>query len=426
MITWTRRRWMAATGIGSLSISEILAARAAQAAAGGSTEETAVIFVGLGGGPSQFETWDPKPDAPLEYRGNFKAISTAVPGTSFCELLPKQAAIADKLTILRAIAHEEASHIAMHLIETGYYLQNSANTRTGEMPAFGSIVAKMRDVPGRPLPAFVSLPRMFAYSGPQYLGSAYKAFEVREDPNEDDFAVANVALHDTLDTDRLEDRRGLLKSFDEAQRGFDELGSGLDRFTQQAFDLVSGPAAREAFDMNRETPEMRDAYGRTSLGQRMLLARRLVEAGVPFVAVRMGDWDDHIDLPKRITPRAEMFDQCLSTLISDIHDRGLARKVLVVAMGEFGRTPKVNVKAGRDHWPGVMSVLVAGGKYKMGEVIGASDHQGARPIASIYRPENVLGMMYRHLGIDPGIAFNNFAGRPRYILERREPIVELM
>ena len=312
----------------------------------------------------------------------------------------------------------------MHLIETGYYLQNNANIRSGEMPAVGSVVARMRDRPGRAMPAFVSLPRMFAYSGPHYLGSAYQAFEVREDPNEDNFEVANVALHDSLNTDRLHDRRELLQSFDEAQREFESLGDGLDRFTQQAFDLVAGDQARMAFDIAREKPEIRDAYGRTSLGQRMLLGRRLVEAGVPYVAIRMGDWDDHIDLPKRIRPRAEMFDQALTTLITDLEDRGLSKKVLVVAMGEFGRTPKVNGKAGRDHWPGVMSVLMAGG-YHMGQVVGASDSHGARPLESIYRPENVLGMLYRHLGIDPAITFNNFAGRPRHILERREPIVEL-
>ncbi len=295
------------------------------------------------------------------------------------------------------------------------------------MPAVGSIVARMRDQPGRPLPAFISLPRMFAYSGPHYLGSAYQAFEVRDDPNEAGFAVANVALHASLDAARLSDRRALLRSFDQAQRTFAALdASGLDRFTQQAFDLVAGEAAREAFDIHQEKPQTRDAYGRNSLGQRLLLSRRLIEAGVPYLAVRMGDWDDHEQLATKIRPRAARFDQGISALIKDLHQRGLDRKVLVVAMGEFGRTPKVNVKAGRDHWPAVMSVMLSGGSYRMGQVIGASDSQGAQPAASMYRPEDVLAAVYRHLGIDPALTFDNYAGRPRSILERREPIVELL
>ena len=202
----------------------------------------------------------------------------------------------------------------------------------------------------------------------------------------------------------------------------------LDSFTRQAFELVTGDAAREAFDISREPDKMRDRYGRNSLGQRMLLARRLAEAGVPYVTVRNSapDWDDHQDMDKRIQQRVPGFDRALSALITDLHERGMQRKVLLVAMGEFGRTPKINGKGGRDHWPKVGNALISGGDYKMGQVIGATDRIGSEVIAAPYRPQNVLAMIYRHLGIDPAVTFNDYSGRPRHILEERRLIEELL
>jgi hypothetical protein len=277
------------------------------------------------------------------------------------------------------------------------------------------------------LPGFVSLPRMFAYSGPHYLGKRHAAFDVTADPNDPAFRVANLDLVKGVTADRMDDRRALLKSVADTERVLDLDGSAaaLDAFQRQSLELLTGEAARTALDITREPDKVRDAYGRNSFGQRLLLARRLAEAGVPFVAVRTFDWDDHDKLPERMTKRAPEYDTGLAALVADLHARGLDRDVLVVAMGEFGRTPRVNPNAGRDHWPGAASVLLAGGGYRMGQVIGATDAVGGAAMKAPYAPQQVLGMVYRHLGIDPALAFPDFTGRPRYVLEEREPIPEL-
>lgn len=231
----------------------------------------------------------------------------------------------------------------------------------------------------------------------------------------------------------LRDRHRLLRSLDNAPRGLqeDDAARSMDAFQAQAVELLTGERARQAFDLSQEPDRVRDRYGRTEVGQRMLLARRLVEANVPFVAVRHTpgtgiDWDDHVDLPGRMKRRTPAYDQGLAALIEDLHQRGLHRDVLVVAMGEFGRTPKVNKDAGRDHWPAVASVLLAGGSYRMGQVIGATDSKGSAVTQAPYAPQSVLAMVYRHLGIDPSMTFPDFAGRPRHVLDEREPIVELL
>jgi uncharacterized protein (DUF1501 family) len=272
------------------------------------------------------------------------------------------------------------------------------------------------------------LPRPNAYSGPAWLGGRHDAFNVIGDPNAPDFRVNNLALARGLLPDRLDDRQALLRSFDNDRQVLDTDGQAkaLDTFQKQALELVTGERARRAFDLAAEPDRVRDRYGRNAFGQRLVLARRLTEAGVPFVAVRTFDWDDHQKLPERMRRRAPEFDNGMAALIGDLHDRGMARDILVVAMGEFGRTPKVNPSGGRDHWPAVMSVLLAGGAYRMGQVVGASDARGAAVARAPYRPQNVLGMVYRHLGIDPALTFPDFSGRPRHILEERDPIRELL
>jgi uncharacterized protein (DUF1501 family) len=240
--------------------------------------------------------------------------------------------------------------------------------------------------------------------------------------------VSNLALAKGLSPEKLQDRRRLLASFDAAARALDadDAVETIDAFQRQALELLTSPKARTAFDLGRESESLRDRYGRNAFGQRLLLARRLVEAGVPYIAVRMADWDDHQDLAGKIKQRAPIYDQGIAALVTDLRERGLTQDVLIVAMGEFGRTPRVNQQAGRDHWPAVSSVLIAGGGYRMGQAIGASDSKGAAVAEAPYPPQSVLAMAYRHLGIDPGAAFPDFTGRPRYILEEREPIVELM
>jgi len=231
-------------------------------------------------------------------------------------------------------------------------------------------------------------------------------------------------------SDQIEERRSLLESFDRTQRFLDGKESvALDQFQKQAFEMVTGPAARRAFDLSAEPDKVPERYGRNRLGQRLLLARRLVEQGVTFVTVSTFGWDHHGDLWKDLRKNGPVFDRAVAALVEDLFERGLQKKVLVVVMGEFGRTPKISAlnstPPGRDHWGDAMSVLLAGGGFAGGQVIGATDRQGARPVRSPYRLERVLGTVYRHLGIDPATTFNDHTGRPRHLLEIREPIPEL-
>lgn len=419
-------------GLGGLTLADLLALRsqaATNATSGVATRKTSVIFFEMAGGPTHFETYDPKPDAPEEYRGPMKAIQTALPGINFCEVLPEQAKIADKLAIIRSIHHDSASHgTSSHLTQTGYYLRDVQN-RANEMPSIGSIAARLRGPNAPGMPSFVSMPRAMRYGTAAWFGKAYNPFVVDGDPSQADFKVNNLFLEGDLTLGRLDTRRGLLDSLDAQRRMVDNEGvsAALDQFTRQAFEMLTTDRAREAFKLTQESEAMRDRYGRTITGQSLLLARRLVESGVTFVTVRMNDsWDDHVNVEKRMRDKAPAFDHGLAALISDLYERGLDRDVMVVAMGEFGRTPRINSNAGRDHWGAVMSVLMSGGGLRVGQVIGSSNAKGEVPQDQPYRPENVLATVYRHLGIDPAATYNDLAGRPRYILERRETIGELV
>jgi hypothetical protein len=313
------------------------------------------------------------------------------------------------------------------MVESGYFLRNPGNALRGEMPAVGCVAAKVRGGGQGGLPGFVSLPRHFAYCTPGHLGQQYAPFGVNGDPGAADFEVANLALRKGLTPGVLRERQSLLRSFDDARRALDDgAADPREAFQAQALELLTGEKARAAFDLRREPAALRERYGRTEFGQRLLLARRLAEAGVPFVMVRMADWDDHQKLPENMRRRGPMYDQGMATLIADLAERGLGRDVLVVAMGEFGRTPRVNQNAGRDHWPAVSSVLLAGGSYRMGQAVGASDGKGAAVSRAPYPPQSVLAMVYRHLGIDPALTFPDFTGRPRHVLESRDPITELI
>jgi uncharacterized protein (DUF1501 family) len=424
-----RRQFLSSltTLVGGLTLPQFLALRA-EAKAKGADTDTAVIFIMMGGGPSQHETYDPKPDSPSEYRGPQQPIRTSVPGVWLCDLLPRQARIMDKLCVVRSMTHGEASHIALHMVESGYFLRNAANALRGEMPSVGSIIARCREGSAADIPKFVSLPRAQAYSTAGHLGAQYDAFNVDADPNAGDFRVSNLAPVAGLSSTRLASRHNLLASLGNTRTFADpqHVAEPVDHFTQQAIDLLLGDRAQKAFDLSREADKVRDVYGRTAVGQRLLLARRLVEAGVPYVMVRTFDWDDHANLAAGMRKRCPEFDQAVATLVTDLCDRGLSRRVLVVAMGEFGRTPRVNPADGRDHWPGAGSVLFAGGRYRMGQVVGATDSKGGTVAESPYGPQSMLHMVYAHLGIDSGRTFADFTGRPRYILEEREPIREML
>lgn len=415
--------------LGGLTLPQLLQRRAQAASSVGGRKNAAVIFLELAGGPTQFETYDPKPEAPIEYRGPLGTVATSLPGVYFSELMVEQAKIADKLAIVRSIHHDSSSHsTSAHLTQTGYYLRNP-QTRDNEMPSVGSITSRVRGPNAPSMPAYVSLPRMMRHGQATWLGKAYNPFVVDGDPSQADFQVKNLSLEDGLTMNRLNDRRGLLGELDAMRKMVDAEGvsGAMDQFTRQAFGLLTTDRAQQAFELRRESEAARERYGQNPFGQSVLLARRLVEAGVTLVTVRMSNsWDDHRDVARAMGSKGPIYDRAVASLVSDLHDRGLDQDVMVVSMGEFGRTPRVNVNAGRDHWGQLMSVLIAGGGLRMGQIVGSSNSKGEVPKDSPYRPENVLATIYRHLGIDAHQTFNDFTGRPRYVLERREVIQELV
>src|SRR5262245_3732140 len=414
--------------LGGLTLPALLRARASAATGPVAARKNSMIFVELAGGPTHIETYDPKPAAPAEYRGPLGTVATNVAGVYLSELMAKQARVMDKLAILRGVTHTSSSHgTSAHLTQTGYYLRDPQK-RDNDMPCAGSIAAKIRGANAAGLPAFVSIPQVMRFGGSAYLGKRYSAFETGGDPNAGKFEVNNLTLNATLNIERLSDRRTLLASLEQNRRLADSHGTAetVDHFTREAFDLITGDGARKAFDIASEPDRRRDHYGRTTTGQSLLLARRLVEAGVTFVTVRVGGWDDHAQIEQRMKDKGPAYDQGLAALVTDLHDRGLDRDVLVVAMGEFGRTPRVNSNAGRDHWGTVMSVLLAGGGLKVGQIVGSSSPKGEVPQESPYRPENILAVVYRHLAIDPQTTFNDISGRPRYILENRALVREVV
>ncbi|AGA30698.1 DUF1501 domain-containing protein [Singulisphaera acidiphila] len=391
------------------------------------TKETAVIQVILDGGPSQIETYDPKPNAPAEFRGEFQAIPTVVPGISLSELCPRQARVMDKLAILRSLHHTTSDHSGgTHWVMTGYP-SSDATPRGNERPSSGSIAARMLGARRPGLPAYAGIPRAPRFGQAAYLGPGFNPFSLDGDPAAT-AKVPNLVPPEGLSLDRLDDRRDLLAKLDRIDRRRDASGmmEGMDRFTAEAYAMVTGPAARRAFDLSREEATTRDRYGRTSIGQACLLARRLVEAGVTFVTVTDGGWDHHTQVAPQCRKQLPPLDAAIASLVEDIHDRGLSQKVLLVVWGEFGRTPRVNGAGGRDHWPGCMSALVAGGGLVTGQAVGATNNKGEAPSDRPLRPEDLLRTVYHVLGIDPAAEFPNEAGRPLAVLNQGQPIAELL
>jgi len=426
-------------GLTSLSLPGLLKLRAANAAAA-PRERTALIVVWLHGGASHFETYDPKPDAPDEIRGPFRTISTSVPGTQLCELLPRHARIADRFNILRSMVHTGFCHQqGVQQLFTGHPVREMRNKP--DHPDCFSVVSRLRNDPRRALPNYVGAPGV-PYVGPAYLGVNYEPFSVGGNPNAPDFHVPNIGLARGGETVRLEGRLGLRRQFDRLQGALDLKGNmpALDTFEEQAWNMLTSAATREAFDLAKEDPRLRDRYGRTSWGQQCLLARRLVEAGVDLVttslagpeAGRVHNWDEHAvnhHVFDAMRDRAPNFDRAVCALIEDLYERGLDRRVMVVITGEFGRTPKIsyaNGQPGRDHWPNATSMLFAGGGMRTGQVIGATDRNGAEVTRRRVGVDNFLATIYRHLGIDPqGLAFDDFSGRPIPLPATGSPIEEL-
>jgi hypothetical protein len=373
--------------------------------------------------------YDLKPDAPAEVRGEFKPIDTNVAGIRIGEHLPRQAKIMDKLAILRSACHTNAGHgMGSQWMLTGY--QPTIEVNDNIYPSTGSVVAKMNG-PNEPgLPAYVNLPRSLNLGKAAYLGASFNPFAPDNDPNNDGFQVRNLKLQGRVPADRLARRKDLLNSIDTVRRDIDTKGDlfGLDTFYRDGLEMVTDPKAQRAFDVAKEPIKLRDTYGRNDLGQCCLLARRLVEAGVTFVTVQAGGgWDTHGDNFKQLKANLlPKYDLALTALVNDLYDRGLQDDVLVMAMGEFGRTPKINSGAGRDHWPGAMSVIYAGGGLKMGQAIGTTNALAEYPTSKPASPGCVLSTMYHALGIDHKHVFYDDAKRPMPILNEGEPVKELI
>jgi Protein of unknown function (DUF1501) len=401
--------------LGGVGLSELLGLRAAASEAGRPTPDTSVIFLWLPGGPPHMEMYDLKPDAPAEYRGEFKPIPTNVPGVQICEHMPLQARMFDKLAVVRSIVSVEEHSDS--LVMTGY----SENTnRTAHHPSFGAVMSRLRGSGANDVPPFVSLRGMAPGTEPGYLGVAHRPF------TPDGPGLQNLHLAGGVDTPRMDDRKSLLANFDAVRRDLDASGTmkGMDAFTARAFDMVASGVVRKALDLSREDPRVRDRYRGV---EQFLTARRLIEAGVGCVTLAVGSWDTHSSNFKTLRQQLPLVDRGVASLIQDLHDRGMDRDVVTVMWGEFGRTPKINGSdAGRDHWSPVMSALVAGGGLKMGQAIGSTNARAEIPKDRPYTAPQVLATLYHALGIDPALTFPNGSGRPMYILDEREPVAELL
>jgi hypothetical protein len=435
---------------GALTLPDLLRFRAQGAIAERGTHKS-VIMVCLNGGPSHLDMYDLKPQAPVEIRGEFQPIRTNVSGFDISELMPLQAQIADKLAVVRSVQWPLDDGHHLHLVFSGF-------PKSAARPSFGSIVGRVLVERGRnsSLPPYVSMaqfpphPVLAGHEEPSYVGPAHRPFVPYEagalvngqinytGPGAGE--VQNLVPTAGVSRERLANRSTLRKAFDKLRSDVDARGemAGMDAFTLQALDMISSSRVREAFDISRESAEVQARYGgdieykrdpdrrRCWEGSKFLLARRLAEAGVPVVTLAVGVWDTHGDHFPYQRDNVPLLDRSLHALITDLHERGLDQDVAVVVCGEMGRTPRINKTAGRDHWPAAGFALFAGGGFRMGQIIGATDSRGERPHTRPYGPQNILATLYHVLGIDPTATFPDHTGRPRYVLDVQVKIAELL
>lgn len=431
-----RRRFLQQTaiGLGGLSLANLLSL---QAAAGTGRKARSIIMVVLAGGPSHIDSYDPKPNAPIEYRGEFRPIATNVPGFDVCEHLPLQAQIADKLALVRSLQFVEPMQHELEEVYSGF-------PKSLQRPSLGSVISCCGDR-SRAVPSYVSLEyaeSLTSYEHPRYLGAAHSPLHIAGGEG-----VRNLQLQQQITKQRFGDRRELLQSFDRLQREASRRLQDADAHTVRAFDIMTSPKTREAFDLTKEPQQVLDRYGKRDdkfiyVGQqadsvwdshKFLLARRLVEAGVPIVTLRMGLWDHHGNVIQQVGGKSiwhslssmlPLLDRSVHALVTDLHERGLNEEVMVLVWGEFGRTPKISL-GGRDHWPDASFALFAGA-VPTGQVIGTTDWRGERPTSRALGPQNVLGTIYHALGIDWEQKVTDFSGRPIQLLDSGAPISELV
>lgn len=421
-------------GLGGLALPDLLRLKAAGAVESEGRAKSIIMII-LGGGPSHVDTYDMKPGAPAEIRGEFRPIRTNNSDLEINELLPKQARIADKFSVVRTATWQEPDHQRVEVF-TGF-------PKNMRRPSFGSFVSRLTPARDAALPKFVSLNgdngEIAEAEQPLYAGAMHRAFTPA------DRGLQSLEVSRQVDLARLRSRRELLQSLDTLRRESDATGEmgAADAFSTQALHMLTSGKARKAFDLSDEKPEILKRYNTT--GNRyqyyrgpahwdweaFVRARRLVEAGVTFVSMQVGTWDHHCDASsgsifegyRTLLP---LYDSCLSALITDLHERGLEKDVCVVVWGEFGRTPRINQYGGRDHWPGAGTVLFSGGGLKMGRVVGATSSGGEYPTTRAYNPQNILSTLYHVLGIDPSATIPDLNGRPQYILDDRDPVLELI
>ena len=442
-------------GFASLSLSDLIRQRTAQAQSSSQTPNTAIILVWLPGGHSHLETYDPKPLSSSDFRGPYNPIDTNVPGMQISELLPHHARVADKFTLLRSMVHTGFCHQqGTHQLLTGF--AERVLRRKPLYPDLFSVTHKLRYDSAKRVPNYVGVGPV-NFLGPSYLGNAYEVFGITGDPNAKDFHVPNLSQNDQTKQATLRRRVALRKQLDHLKSRADYLNKmdALDAFERQALSVLTGSQATRACDIRQESEATRDRYGRNRWGQQLLLARRLVESGVELVTAQfsgalcggVGNWDDHAvnaNCFEAIKYRLQFMDQAVAALIEDVYDRGLDQRVMVVVTGEFGRTPRISYKAstgkrigsaaagtvqpGRDHWPRATSILFAGGGIRTGQIVGATDVRGEDPVERIVGRGDFVATLYRHLGVDfSHTAFPDYAGRPVPImLSDGAPIPELV
>ena len=396
--------------------------------------DVSLVFVFLHGGLSTIDTLDLKLDAPAEFRGEFRPVPTKTPGLRVCEHLPRLAGQSERFALVRSFRHHNSDHgPADHYLFSGYFPTagfNPSLAPNNQRPAHGAVIAKTLGPRGS-VPPYVCVPKMHPSAGPAYLGAACAPFVIDNDPSSPAFAVSDLAPPPAIAADRLDDRRGLLEGLDRFHRSAESRANkdaqSVETFRGKAFDLMTSRDAKRAFDLAAEPGKLRDEYGRHSLGQSCLLARRLVEAGVRCVTIDHNNWDTHdgnfATLKTSLLPQ---LDSALATLFRDLADRGRLDTTLVLVTGEFGRTPRINKNAGRDHWGPAFTVLLGGGGLRGGVVVGATDARAERPATEPYGPEDLAATLYQKLGIDPKAEFRTPDGRPVPVVNGGRPIRELV
>ena len=419
---FNRREMLKVGALGGLSLSQYFRARANS---GERVAQRAGMFILVEGGPAHQDTFDLKPSAPAEYRGEFKPIPTAVPGIQICELLPRLAKRMKDYAIVRGLSHT----LADHGIGKKYLLTGNRPSQTLSYPEYGAVVSKVH--PSKfDLPSYVSIDESFV--GPGYLGNEFSPLTANKPTYGIPYSVRGISLEDGLTVEKYNSQKKLLDDLDTAFRGFEDLDEsvrGLDRFGEQAHDIISSPTTRKAFDLTLEKAADADRFGKHEFGQSLLLASRLIEAGVHFVTVRLRpaefDFDTHTDNFSRLRALLPPFDQGLAALIDRLKERGLFGETALMVAGEFGRTPKINAQGGRDHWARAMFALMAGGDVQGGQVIGATDDRASEPTGTGYSPEDLAATFFQNIGINPQHEFQTNVGRPINLIRDGRPIEQL-